>query len=479
MDAVTREFQRLTRLVLDDLATDSERAELARISAAQPELVAAVVDELTIDGLLKWRSGSITDPLPKVDLATPERRAWLARLTPRSIPLWTGALAATVLLALGYGAWFAAGVRAERAAVADIVEQEGVTWEEGATALLASGAVQPGRLSSTGGEYTLQFRDGPTIRVQGNSSLEIKSRMLVRLDHGRATAKVPENSIGFTIESALVDVVDQGTEFGISVGDGQADVVVFDGEVDVKPTHGQSPGQKRLTQGQAVGVGQAGFINRLTDVRRDVDGRWWRGDRPDDDDSVIASVSDNIGGSTDVYMCYQTTHHGLQDDAVAYSDNPNHQWNGLTPDGLPEFLRGADYIRTFNHYRYMKYFEMTVELHRPAILYVFADNRVPPPQWLTEGFEDTGVDIGLDEGPWLKDIPEEYREFDVNKTSFGAGKSIDNVFSVWRRECREEQSIQLGSAGEGIGEGETGRAMYGIAATPLASERSASSEVRE
>lgn len=60
MDAVTREFQRLTRLVLDELATDSERAELARISAAEPELVAAVVDELTIDGLLKWRSGSIT-----------------------------------------------------------------------------------------------------------------------------------------------------------------------------------------------------------------------------------------------------------------------------------------------------------------------------------------------------------------------------------------------------------------------------------
>jgi ferric-dicitrate binding protein FerR (iron transport regulator) len=472
MDAATRDFQRLTRLVLDDLATDSERAELARISAAQPELVAAVVDELTIDGLLKWRSGSITDPLPKVDLATPGRRAWFTRLTPRSIPLWTGALAATVLLALGYGAWFTAGVRSELAAVADIVEQDGVTWEEGATALLASGAVQPGRLSSTGGEYTLQFRNGPTIRVQGNSSLEIKSRMLVRLDHGRATAKVPENSIGFTIESALVDVVDQGTEFGISVGDGQADVVVFDGEVDVKPNQGQAPSQQRLTQGQAVGVGQAGVIDRLTDVRRDLDGRWWRGDRPGDDGSVIASVSDNIGGSTEVYMCYQTTRHGLQDDAVAYSDNPNHQWNGLTPDGLPEFLRGSDYIRTFNHYRYMTYFEMTVELKRPAILYVFADNRVPPPQWLTEGFEDTGVDIGLDEGPWLKDIPEEYREFDVNKTSVGAGNSIDNVFSVWRRECREEQSVHLGSAGEVIGEGEEGRSMYGIAATPLDDEGS-------
>ncbi len=487
MDAPMREFQRLTRLVLDDLATESEQVELTRLSAAQPELVKAVVEELAIDGLLKWRSGSLSVSAPisevpnsevpsseiSTPIPTPVCRERVASLAPRSIPWGVGVLAATILLALGYGVWSPVGKWADRTAVADIVEQDGVVWEQGASALLASGAVRPGRLASTRGDYTLQFRDGPTVRVQGSSSLEIKSKMLVRLDHGTATAKVPENSVGFTIQSALVDVVDQGTEFGISVGDGRADVVVFDGEVDVKPNHGKSPSGRRLTEGQAVGVGQAGDLDRLTDVRRDLDGRWWRGDRPGNDGSVIKSVSDNIGGSTDVYMCYQTTRHGLRDDALAYSDNPHHQWNGLTQDGLPDFLRGADYIRTFNHYRYMTYFEMSVEIARPANVYVLADNRVPPPHWLTEGFEDTGVDIGLDEGPWLDAIPEEYRKLDVNTTAVGGGNSIDNVFSVWRRECHEGQTIHLGSAGEHGGEGGQGRSMYGVAATPQGRDDSA------
>ena len=64
MDSTERQFVRLTQLVLDGIATDAERAELARLSAAHPELVTSVVDELMIDALLKWQSGSITEELP-------------------------------------------------------------------------------------------------------------------------------------------------------------------------------------------------------------------------------------------------------------------------------------------------------------------------------------------------------------------------------------------------------------------------------
>jgi hypothetical protein len=267
-----------------------------------------------------------------------------------------------------------------------------------------------------------------------------------------------------------VDVVDQGTEFGISVDRDQADVVVFDGEVDVRSNLDRSSGQKRLTQGQAIQVGSEGEIDRLVDIRRDIHGKWWSGVQSNGHDHVIARVSDNIGGSAEVYACYQTTYQGLQDDALAYSDNPFHQWNGLTADGLPEFLRGADYVRTFNHYRYMQYFEITIELSGPANLYVFADNRIPPPNWLVDLFEDTGVDIGLDEGPWLDNIDPKYRKFDVNTVAAGAGSSIDNVFSVWRRRCVDGKPIVLGDAGTWGGEGGQGRSMYGVAATPLDTE---------
>jgi hypothetical protein len=115
---------------------------------------------------------------------------------------------------------------------------------------------------------------------------------------------------------------------------------------------------------------------------------------------------------------------------------------------------------------------MKVELARPANLYIFFDDRVEPPDWLKANFQDTEVDIGLDEGPWLMQLDEEARKLDVNTTDIGGGKSIDNIFSVWRRRCVDGGTVTLGNSGAwgvdriGFG-GKGGRAMYGIAATPL------------
>ena len=473
MDAAVRQFERLAHCVLDGVATDEERAELNRLSAQHPEHVAAIYDELALDALLKWQSGNIIEELPFLEAHSAADRSPLMQQGRRSIPLGIAMLAASVLIATGLAAWRFSGTKAVDLMVADIVEQQGVNWSDDTTALVADGAVRCGRLSTSQGEYTLQFRDGSTVRVVGPASLDIKSKMLVQLDRGRATAKVPPESTGFTITSPLIDVVDQGTEFGISVDEGRTDVVVFDGKVDVKSNLDRQGALKRLTQGDAIKVDQQGAMGRLADVRRDVQGRWWTDDRSGLGGQVIASVSDNIHGGDPgkVFACYQTTFEGLQEDALAFSDNPHHQWNGLTAEGLPEFLRGADYVKTFNHYRYIRYFKMTIEFARPANLYVFADNRIPPPAWLVEQFEDTGVDIGLDEGPWLDSVPEEYREFDVNTTAVGGGNSIDNVFSVWRRRCADGKPITLGDAGELGSEGGQGRAMYGVAATPLEEDR--------
>lgn len=477
-----REFARLTQLVLDGIATDAERDALAQLSAARPEVVTSVADELMVDALLKWQSGSIADELPFMEGVLVDDHSSPVRTSRRPIRTWSWMIAATVLIATGLAAWKQLGTNAVDSVIADIINQQGVTWARDSTALAADDTIQRGRLSSTGGEYTLQFRDGSTVRVVGDASLDIKSKMLVQLDHGQATANVPDGSEGFTITSALVDVIDQGTQFGISVDNGRADVVVFNGKVDLQPRAGSGSGQTRLNQGDCIQVDQSGSISRLADVRRDIEGHWWTDDRAASQNHVIASVSDNIhsgdGGGRN-FVCYQTTFDGLHDDVLAYSDNPHHQWNGLTANGLPDFLRGADYIKTFNDYRYMDSFEMKVELARPANLYVIFDDRVEPPVWLTTNFEDTGVDIGLDEGPWL--IEEKYRKFDVNTTASGGGESIDNVFSVWRRRCVDGGVVTLGSMGTadawdknkiGFG-GNIGRAMYGVAATPLEAESAA------
>jgi hypothetical protein len=476
MDSIERQFVHLTQLVLDGIATDAERAELARLSAERPDLVTAVFDELIVDALLKWQSGSIIDELPPVESSVTSGHNPLMHKSRKTTLLWTGMIAATALIVIGLASWKFAGTNAADFVIADIVNQQGVNWSDDSTALGANDAVRRGRLTSFGGEYTLQFRGGATVRVSGQASLTVKSKMLVQLDHGQATANVPQGGIGFTITSALVDVVDQGTQFGISVDKGRADVIVFDGKVDVQSKVGNGGGHTRLTQGTCIQIDRLGAIVRVADVRRDVQGRWWTDDR-ESERHVIARVSDNIhsGNNPVEFACYQTTFEGLHEDAVAYSDNPNHQWNGLTADGLPDFLRGADYIKSFNDYRYLQHFEMKIGLAQPANLYVFFDDRVDTPDWLKENFEDTGVDIGLDEGPWLTQVEEKYRKLDVNTIAAGGGKSIDNIFSVWRRRCAEGGTVSLGNCGAlgndriGFG-GRGGRSMYGIAATPLEAE---------
>jgi hypothetical protein len=149
------------------------------------------------------------------------------------------------------------------------------------------------------------------------------------------------------------------------------------------------------------------------------------------------------------------SHSLLEEDCGAYNDFYS-EWNGVTSDGLPKFLLHADYVMTRNDYRYLNGFEMLVEMARPATLYIFFDHRVSPPAWLREQFENTGADIGLDEGPWDETDSE-------HSLAIGAGKSIENVFSVWRRTCQIGEKVQLGP----VGPGRRARAMYGIAAQPL------------
>jgi hypothetical protein len=279
--------------------------------------------------------------------------------------------------------------------------------------------------------------------------------MLIALERGHATADVPESGIGFTIKTANVHVIDQGTQFGVATGEeGDTDVIVFKGKVDLQNQIRSASPQQRLNRGEAVRIDATGAVNRIMQVGQNAEGDWWTTDRADLD-NTIEEVRDNVPvGNGTRYSCFQIAFHGLRDDEFAYADHP-HQWNGLSAEGLPEFLQGADLVRTFNDYRYMPELEMVVTLHKPANLYVFFDDRVPPPEWLSSNFEDTGGDIGLDEG--------KHELTPEHEVAIGGGNSIDQIFSVWRRECSDLTPVRLGP----VGPTSEARAMYGIAATPL------------
>ena len=482
MESLDDQLERLLRTVLDGHCSDDQLQELDQFIAEHPKYAERIVSEVFTHSLLQWQNEDVTHELLAFESAAGARDASNADSASSGSPpggrtfaflrhpslVWRW-VAAAVLMVVGSAVWLNwKHAPQEQFAVARVINDEGVQWSDQSSALQPGGAVQTGRLVTSGGAFALKFRSGPVVHFVGPTTLNIKSDMLVELERGQATADVPKSGIGFTLKTPRVSVVDLGTKFGTAVDDGGVtDVIVFEGKVDLQDGSGNQEADTRLVQGEAVRVDKFGSLERLMQVRRDSSGGWMSMDDHSFTEQVIDRVRDNIPPSDgSKYYCYQITYNGLDEDAPAYADHPC-QWNALTAKGLPLFLRGADFVKTFNDYRYTEDFEMVVELSRPANLYVFADDRVPPPQWLKSQFEDTGVDIGLDEGPWVNVADEFMRNAPERSMDVGGGNSIDTVFSVWRRRCSDTTPVTLGDVGPWGSEGKQGRAMYGIAATPL------------
>jgi ferric-dicitrate binding protein FerR (iron transport regulator) len=344
--------------------------------------------------------------------------------------------------------------------VATLVESHNVVWAKGQAPIAMNVRIGPRDIRCLSGTLKLAFDSGALVSLEGPADLKVLSGMLIRAVRGRITARVEEGVKGLAIETPNTRVVDQGTEFGVQVdAAGQTDVVVFEGLVDLScpPVGTQPSSTKRLGQGEAMHVGFAGDLSRVISVDRGpIDDGWSTGPSADRD-AVIRSVRDNIRGlGSSKY--YQIVHHGLDEDEPAFVDRI-HEWNGVDPSGLPGFLRGADYIKTFNEDKWREGLQITVEIGCAATVYIFFDDRQPIPPWLSGSFIDTSAKIGLDEGGTMRN---RRADWIVAK---GPGRSVDNIFSVWKRELTRGESIQLGALGKAA-EKVARTAMYGIAAVP-------------
>lgn len=124
----------------------------------------------------------------------------------------------------------------------------------GNRAVAVGEVLQPGLLDLTQGIVEIAFRNGAAVLLESPTQVKLLGPERVFLISGRAVAHVPSSAVGFTIETSDARLVDQGTEFGVSVPpDGPVQVQVFEGEVIVE-MKGRADGaafDQRLTKGQA------------------------------------------------------------------------------------------------------------------------------------------------------------------------------------------------------------------------------------
>ena len=119
-------------------------------------------------------------------------------------------------------------------AMAVLTHAVGVEWA-GDRAYAEGASLRPDTLSIESGLLQIEFFSGATVVVEGPAEFELVDPMNARCSRGRVRANVPHFARGFTIESEELKVVDLGTEFGFSAGEGGAkELHVFDGEVVVE-----------------------------------------------------------------------------------------------------------------------------------------------------------------------------------------------------------------------------------------------------
>lgn len=242
--------QLLARAVSGDLSP-SEAAELLAACRADPALLRHLGDLTVIERLLAHSylyadDGAfvhevrerLADPAPA--LAT----TWERRLR---FPAHWG-LAAAAALAVFAATWWAA---TSTTVPARIVRMESATWETGTPAPQIGDEVSRGRLRLAHGLVELGFTRGARMIVEGPAEFEVRGAEHAVLHHGRIVTRMPKGTRGFILDSPRGRLIDQGTEFGVSVTrSGDTEVHVLEGKVEAVPENSQRPLQ--LTENQAA-----------------------------------------------------------------------------------------------------------------------------------------------------------------------------------------------------------------------------------
>ncbi|MDC0936339.1 FecR domain-containing protein [Pirellulales bacterium] len=454
--------QILARL-MEGRATEEDRRTLDALLKEEPKLVSYYVDQCVVESLLAWRltPSHKSSIIPETNgalqgFAIASRRLQTS-LRKTSIGSWGAVLvvAATIALALMI-------VHEPQSAtmIATVTREDALAWVVDRRPDLQGERLASGVVAARNGTFGFTLDSGVEVICEAPFELSLVDPMRIDLRDGRLRAKVPPHATGFVVETPDTRLVDYGTEFGIDASQkGGTSVFVFDGQVDVQLKGNAAPlSNKRLVRGESLRMrASRGSMERVVQIVSKNSPLGWSCDLGE----ALISASDNIR-SPDSLKYYEVVPGGFSEDVLAWVDRP-YEWNGVDEGGIPEFLLGADYIKTFIDDRYTKNIQITITVSEPVELYVLLDDRAAPPLWLRRDFTDTGELVGLDEKA-TSFYPE------GGSLGVGPGNSVDRTFHVWRRIVPEPVDVILGGVTRFSGRGEGTYSMYGVAAKRLSAD---------
>ena len=147
---------------------------------------------------------------------------------PRVVSFFTMAAAVTLLGVLTWS-WFS-----KPEVVVTLVSSEGASWESSLPTSPGSD-LTAGYLNLTSGMATIRFRSGAEVVLETPANLVLETPMRGKLLAGAAVIDVPDEAIGFIMETPDGDAIDHGTLFAVSVDEKESNSAfeVLEGEITV------------------------------------------------------------------------------------------------------------------------------------------------------------------------------------------------------------------------------------------------------
>lgn len=225
----------IERTLFDD-ASESEVADLESAIMQDPEALRLYQDVTLQHSLLES-----SDALQSVsEVGTPKQNIF-----------WKIAAVAAVIL-LTFSVIMQRNLETVPEHYAAITETSLAQWGECSLPTTVGTELHEGRLELLNGTATVTFASGAVVSIEAPAAIDLVSEMKAVVAYGRVVAEVPEQAIGFRLDTPDMEVKDLGTVFSVYVDpvNSRSQVDVIDGEVEI--FHEKTQGKKLLLTNQGV-----------------------------------------------------------------------------------------------------------------------------------------------------------------------------------------------------------------------------------
>jgi len=257
---VKEDTQRIDELVgkfRSSELSDAGQSELDALLQRNPDARRRFVGHLILESDLHEDAAGLLSAPPQVSVL---------RRFPRMIPF---GLAAAVVL--GVGVWLfqlnfspeAGRTRSGEPSVAVVRRAvdsgPGADRQANTSSLYGGQVLYPGPIEVTDGLVQLDLYNGVSLVLEGPAGIDIVSPDLVILNSGNVRANVPPPARGFRLIAGEHELIDLGTEFGVSLApDGEGELHVIDGEVEVHSKKNPEREAKLMRTGSAMSLKRDG-----------------------------------------------------------------------------------------------------------------------------------------------------------------------------------------------------------------------------